>query len=626
MARGGLMAGLSQLWDQLVDCICRPPRDEYVVRDLPGGASGSFAIGRYAAQRKDFQLTNKRGKQLEVSRFTLVPATAEVAQRPLPTVIYCHCNSGSRRDSEEAIYRLLPEGIAVVSLDFEGSGLSEGDHVTLGAHEVDDVQTVLEHLREQGLATTVGLWGRSMGAVTALLCSQRDPSIAGIVCDSPFSKLTELMVELVEEQRLPIPKYLMKLAIGFMRRSVRKRAGFDILEVAPIDKVGEAFVPALFGHADGDLFVLKHHSQALHEKYAGEKNFISFDGDHNSIRPSFFYTSVVIFFHNVLRIEASTLNPADYMPAKSRVNMTGVHARYEGPARSMDVSLQPAAAGLAAGTQAGDIRSRAGSPTNSEPNASGAAAYAQSQWWAGSDGSRDPSTAGLDDNDDSEVMQRVLAMSLREARAAQEAGQPGQGSRGGQPDPDRGGGEGGDGGGGGSSIADEASFSLLPCDDAAEAVMLERAISASLAASQEVIQGLLASPAQLLPQGGAAGDNGATFFVIDAPAAPSSAAPPTSGADAPRPALCGPYRAQEEAPPSPEAKAPGPMAHADSEPLTERVGAEEGAEASKSKSCGDLFDKPWPPPGASAEEEELERLRQRSAAIAWPEQPAGSDE
>lgn len=104
---------------------------------------------------------------------------------------------------------------------------------------------------------------------------RQDPSIAGIVCDSPFSKLTELMVELVEEQRLPIPKYLMKLAIGFMRRSVRKRAGFDILEVAPIDKVGEAFVPALFGHADGDLFVLKHHSQALHEKYAGEKNFIS---------------------------------------------------------------------------------------------------------------------------------------------------------------------------------------------------------------------------------------------------------------------------------------------------------------------------------------------------------------
>lgn len=69
------------------------------------------------------------------------------------------------------------------------------------------------------------------------------------------------------------------------------------------------------------------------------------------------------------------------------------------------------------------------------------------------------------------VMQRVLVMSLR---AAQGAGQPGQGSRGGQPDPDRGGGEGGDGGGGGSSIADEASFSLLPCDDAAEAVMLER--------------------------------------------------------------------------------------------------------------------------------------------------------
>ena len=32
-----------------------------------------------------------------------------------------------------------------------------------------------------------------------------------------------------------------------MRRSVRKRAGFDLDEVAPLDVVGNCFVPALFG-------------------------------------------------------------------------------------------------------------------------------------------------------------------------------------------------------------------------------------------------------------------------------------------------------------------------------------------------------------------------------------------
>lgn len=65
--------------------------------------------------------------------------------------------------------------------------------------------------------------------------------------DSPFSKLTELMLELVEEQKIPIPRSLMRVALSMMRRSVKKRAGFSIDEVAPIDKIHTSFIPVLFG-------------------------------------------------------------------------------------------------------------------------------------------------------------------------------------------------------------------------------------------------------------------------------------------------------------------------------------------------------------------------------------------
>eukprot|EP00976_Prorocentrum_cordatum_P017780 358257-Prorocentrum_minimum.AAC.1 len=37
-----------------------------------------------------------------------------------------------------------------------------------------------------------------MGASTAILYSQRDPSIAGLVLDSAFSRFNDLAVELVE--------------------------------------------------------------------------------------------------------------------------------------------------------------------------------------------------------------------------------------------------------------------------------------------------------------------------------------------------------------------------------------------------------------------------------------------
>ena len=63
----------------------------------------------------------------------------------------------------------------------QGSGLSEGSYVTLGALEVDDLATAVQYLRDEGSTSTIALWGRSMGAVTALLYCQRDPSIAGMV-------------------------------------------------------------------------------------------------------------------------------------------------------------------------------------------------------------------------------------------------------------------------------------------------------------------------------------------------------------------------------------------------------------------------------------------------------------
>ena len=53
--------------------------------------------------------------------------------------------------------------------------------MTLGAHEVGDLAAAVAHLRAAQPYAAIGLWGRSMGAVTALLYSQRDPSIAGVV-------------------------------------------------------------------------------------------------------------------------------------------------------------------------------------------------------------------------------------------------------------------------------------------------------------------------------------------------------------------------------------------------------------------------------------------------------------
>ena len=90
----------------------------------------------------------------------------------------------------------------------------------------------------------------------------------------------------------------------FVAKSVKSKANFDIDKLKPINHVDKAFIPILFGHAKDDDFITPSHSEALHEAYAGDKNYISFDGDHNSSRPQFFLDSVVIFFLNALQVHS----------------------------------------------------------------------------------------------------------------------------------------------------------------------------------------------------------------------------------------------------------------------------------------------------------------------------------
>eukprot|EP00250_Pteridium_aquilinum_P021058 c25019_g1_i2 orf=745-2370(-) len=282
--------------EQLVNFVIRPPRAEYdPARDL---LQPEFPLRGRRYQREDLQITNSQGHLIQCSHYMPFSMTEE---KPLPCVIYCHGNSGCRADASEAAVILLPSNITVFSLDFSGSGLSEGEYVTLGWNEKDDLKAVVAHLRTDKRVSCIGLWGRSMGAVTCLLYGTEDPSIAGMVLDSPFSNLVDLMMELVDVYKVRLPKFTLKVAIQYMRKVIQKKARFDILELDAVQVAKKSFIPALFGHATEDSFIQPHHSDRIYKAYMGDKNIIKFEGDHNTPRPRFYYDSINIFFHNVLQ-------------------------------------------------------------------------------------------------------------------------------------------------------------------------------------------------------------------------------------------------------------------------------------------------------------------------------------
>ena len=163
---------IKQSYQALVNDIIRPPRCGYEISQL---GPRTFNFCGKIFERLDFCLENPRKLKFECSMWQ--PVDKDRQNSVIPCVIYMHGNSSSRLEALPALSLVLSLGASLLSFDFSGSGKSEGEYVSLGAFEKDDLQCVIEHLRTAGNTSTIALWGRSMGAATALLHGERDPSI-----------------------------------------------------------------------------------------------------------------------------------------------------------------------------------------------------------------------------------------------------------------------------------------------------------------------------------------------------------------------------------------------------------------------------------------------------------------
>merc|ERR1711988_2034315 len=256
MGQMGTFEMLRNGYGELVNAIIRPPRAEYEIADL---GPTEFTLGGKSFSRSDIEIVGSRDLKLQCSWWAL--SGPDEPTDPVPCVIFMHGNSSCRCEALNVLTVLLSTGVSVLAFDFAGSGMSEGEYVSLGFYERDDLAAVVNYLRESGKVSTLGLWGRSMGAATALLHGDRDPSIAGMVVDSSFSELETLARELVDvarQQGYTIPGFVVSSALSMIKGSVRSKANFEVKDLVPIQHADSCFIPALFAHAEGDEFILPH--------------------------------------------------------------------------------------------------------------------------------------------------------------------------------------------------------------------------------------------------------------------------------------------------------------------------------------------------------------------------------
>ena len=87
--------------------------------------------------RYDGTVINKKGIKICYSLYINSAATI-----PELYTMFLHSNNGSRIEGLPYAKNLLQARYNVCLLDFSGSGLSEGDNITLGPGEIIDIEAV----------------------------------------------------------------------------------------------------------------------------------------------------------------------------------------------------------------------------------------------------------------------------------------------------------------------------------------------------------------------------------------------------------------------------------------------------------------------------------------------------
>ncbi len=136
---------------------------------------------------------------------------------------------------------LVADGFDVLAFDLRDQGESDGDTLSFGAREQDDVLGAVAAARARG-ARHVATVGFSMGTAASILAAARTPDIEALVLDSAFADLTDTLgAGIASTWHVPGP------VVAYALFLYRVFSGTDPATVVPAEAVGAlAGRPLLF--------------------------------------------------------------------------------------------------------------------------------------------------------------------------------------------------------------------------------------------------------------------------------------------------------------------------------------------------------------------------------------------
>jgi hypothetical protein len=171
----------------------------------------------------------------------------------------------------------LAQGLDVLIVDQRTAGDSEGDWLTMGVAEANDLAIWTQEIAKTNANAQITLHGVSMGAATVMLCAALPETVnlSAIIDDCGYGNIADVFTALMSYYG-PSLGVSGDVDLNELFDDVGKVAktfdgGYDISDAAPIDSIAAVTVPSLFIHGAADVVIPSTNADALYEK-SGAKN------------------------------------------------------------------------------------------------------------------------------------------------------------------------------------------------------------------------------------------------------------------------------------------------------------------------------------------------------------------
>ena len=162
-------------------------------------------------------------------------------------------------------------GYSSVLMEVRGHGDSSGDEITFAYKEHEDVEAVVEYVKEKYPNTKIVLFGMSMGGAVVLNSFGRIKDVDGVIAMSAYSSWEDACMATLKE--VQIPDYMCDVLKVFIRIHDFITYGVDSVKNDPVKQIANhRNRPVFLVHASGDYTVPVENFERNKDAVSGNKN------------------------------------------------------------------------------------------------------------------------------------------------------------------------------------------------------------------------------------------------------------------------------------------------------------------------------------------------------------------